>query len=917
MKNVLFKIPSSFFMFAKNVSTLHNLLLSAFVLFYAGFASPAHAQWNHIGPVDKSLASNGGFVESLTSDYQGNVYGFGYFNQDNPSFGIGKWDSNHWSRVGDSSSKRLGFSTGSISCFDTAGNLFIATSSGNIGVAKWDGTTWSELGDHRINDTTLGIRNICADTKGNVYVMGSFLNKSTGNPYYLAKWDGSSWSEFGGTNLFGASSLNYLWSDTKGNVYIYLGSNGVNYVMKWDGSSWGVISSGFFKNATVSAYCTDLKGIVYASGHFSDSSGQYYVSKWDGKRWYGLSGLNTTNGGSPFICTDVKSNVYAAGVLDYANGVAKWNGVTWDKIGNLDSISLGGEIVSNIAADSFGRVYINLTNKYNSSSIVVKWDRNNWAEADGVGSSTANAPIYKISSDTKGNVYTAGTFTNSKRQNYISKWDGDTWGELKSFNGYSLAGTFINSLCNDSIGNLYASGYKNAQSNTYNFLIKWDGTNWAEVAGTNCTVPNGAITCMYTDAKGNMYAAGGFKDSLHFKDTLIRQGVAKWDGAQWAILGTRTILGGYIGLDKDNGSILTICSDANGNVYAAGAFYNSNQNYYVAEWDGSKWSELGGLNALAANNPIQSIQCDSKGNLYAIGGFTNSNGNSYIAKWDGSSWKRIGDIHHETAIYTFYGYSLSIDANDNVYAAGDFLNSDMHYYVAKWDGITFSELGTSALAAPRPINCVYADKASGRVFIATQLPESTGGRTWWAYYGSGIPTPLKLVAFAATVGNNAVNLQWQTANEVNTQSFAIECSSDGKAFAPIGSVRAKGSGDNSYAFIDIAPLQGLGAYRLKMQDKDGSFAYSKIIEVNLPIAHYPLSIYPNPAKDYAVLHFNQAVSSVSIAVYNASGQKVLAKELKGGTYNSYALPILHLTAGTYTVTMQTKGASYNSKLVVE
>src|ERR1041384_5169419 len=65
-------------------------------------------------------------------------------------------------------------------------------------------------------------------------------------------------------------------------------------------------------------------------------------------------------------------------------------------------------------------------------------------------------------------------------------------------------------------------------------------------------------------------------------------------------------LGGLNGLAA-NAFINSVCSDASGNIYAAGYFTNSSGNWYVAKYNGSAWSELGGLNGLSANGYIQSV----------------------------------------------------------------------------------------------------------------------------------------------------------------------------------------------------------------------------------------------------------------------------------------------------------------------
>lgn len=85
-----------------------------------------------------------------------------------------------------------------------------------------------------------------------------------------------------------------------------------------------------------------------------------------------------------------------------------------------------------------------------------------------------------------------------------------------------------------------------------------------------------------------------------------------------------------------NTEINTICSDVAGNVYTAGNFTNGatviSGDRYVAHWNGTNWSELGGgVNALGANQAIYSIYISPSGKIYAGGAFYNSSGFKYVA----------------------------------------------------------------------------------------------------------------------------------------------------------------------------------------------------------------------------------------------------------------------------------------------
>ena len=93
---------------------------------------------------------------------------------------------------------------------------------------------------------------------------------------------------------------------------------------------------------------------------------------------------------------------------------------------------------------------------------------------------------------------------------------------------------------------------------------------------------------------------------------------------QWSELGVLSALAA-------NNVILSTCTDAAGNVYAARNFSNTSSKNYVAKFNGNSWSELGGLNWLSANQSINSICRDAAGNIYAAGASTNASNYKYVA----------------------------------------------------------------------------------------------------------------------------------------------------------------------------------------------------------------------------------------------------------------------------------------------
>ncbi|WP_143828706.1 hypothetical protein [Dyadobacter fermentans] len=86
--------------------------------------------------------------------------------------------------------------------------------------------------------------------------------------------------------------------------------------------------------------------------------------------------------------------------------------------------------------------------------------------------------------------------------------------------------------------------------------------------------------------------------------------------------------------------------------------------------------------------------------------------------------------------------------------------------------------------------------------------------------------PVELVSFQAVKEGAVVQLHWETASEVNSETFVIMRSADGKKWSEIGSVAAAQTSNShlQYKFTDAAPLAGENLYKLKMIDADGTFA---------------------------------------------------------------------------------------------
>lgn len=122
-----------------------------------------------------------------------------------------------------------------------------------------------------------------------------------------------------------------------------------------------------------------------------------------------------------------------------------------------------------------------------------------------------------------------------------------------------------------------------------------------------------------------------------------------------------------------------------------------------------------------------------------------------------------------------------------------------------------------------------------------------GGSFSYERTTAGAPAPVKLASFTAAKKSGAIELQWKTASEENTEKFQIERSSNGKDFVSIGSIPAAGysSAEQWYRFTDPTPM-ATNFYRLQTIDRDQKSTYSHVVSFKTGKVK-SLDVFPTPA----------------------------------------------------------------------
>ncbi len=174
--------------------------------------------------------------------------------------------------------------------------------------------------------------------------------------------------------------------------------------------------------------------------------------------------------------------------------------------------------------------------------------------------------------------------------------------------------------------------------------------------------------------------------------------------------------------------------------------------------------------------------------------------------------------------------------------------------------------------------------------------------------------PVELTSFMAQASSNGVELSWSTATETNNKGFVVERSSNKVDFSQIGFVNGVGTSTqmHRYSFIDSKTSGEKYYYRLNQIDLNGTFKYSKIIEVtNLVPSEFNLSQnYPNPFNPSTSINFALPTESfVVVKLYDSRGREI--STLTNGNYapgqHSINFDASKLASGTYIYSITATG----------
>ncbi|MEO1450224.1 MAG: T9SS type A sorting domain-containing protein, partial [Bacteroidota bacterium] len=175
--------------------------------------------------------------------------------------------------------------------------------------------------------------------------------------------------------------------------------------------------------------------------------------------------------------------------------------------------------------------------------------------------------------------------------------------------------------------------------------------------------------------------------------------------------------------------------------------------------------------------------------------------------------------------------------------------------------------------------------------------------------------PVEWLDVNATKVGGRVNLEWQTAMELNNKGFEVEIARDNDSYQKLAYLPGVGTSQivQSYRYETGDLVSGLYRFRIKQIDLDGDFTYSPVVQVAITLEdHYQANVSPVPAANFAQVEFEvHTEQPLAIDLYRMDGSLVrhLTKQtFATGQRHHLEVDVRGLASGMYF--LQLRGATF-------
>jgi Secretion system C-terminal sorting domain len=232
--------------------------------------------------------------------------------------------------------------------------------------------------------------------------------------------------------------------------------------------------------------------------------------------------------------------------------------------------------------------------------------------------------------------------------------------------------------------------------------------------------------------------------------------------------------------------------------------------------------------------------------------------------------------------------------------------------LGRWDRLPLDyPIGQATPSGVRSLATGFAVGTS--LYIGTGESNFGGNKynDFYKYSPSGeavLPVELTNINAKADIPHEHVDVNWQTATELQSAYFAIERQDKTThQFEEIGRINGAGNSSKTlnYTFIDEKPVYGVSYYRLRLADIDGKTTYSKAVSVSYK-GGAKVKVFPTFTEGYITID-NGDKRIDDVYIWNASGQLMLQSK-------QTQLDLSAFPRGLYLVQVKTGGETFVQKI---
>jgi len=181
--------------------------------------------------------------------------------------------------------------------------------------------------------------------------------------------------------------------------------------------------------------------------------------------------------------------------------------------------------------------------------------------------------------------------------------------------------------------------------------------------------------------------------------------------------------------------------------------------------------------------------------------------------------------------------------------------------------------------------------------------------------------PVEMVYFFANCSEAAVDIQWQTASEHNSDYFQLETSLDAVNWEIIQTIPAAGSSQEllNYSAIDLDAARKQKYYRLKQVDFNGDFKIYGPFKAECTVESTNIGLHPNPCATELTLSIaSQIPTEVNYTLISPEGKVLENKQMAVQSgITLFTLDVSNYPSGMYMLQFDVNEKRFIKKLTVQ